>query len=81
MTRRPWCLEWYRRVHEYTFRVFPDREHGEWHQNLDRRGNVIPCVIKGLSVKDPFHLPRALMYSILTLRRLSCAGREGEAAP
>ena len=80
VSRQPWCLEWYRRVHDYAFGMFPDSEHGEWHQNLDRRGNVIPCVIKGLSVKDPFHLPRALIYSIQTLRRLSGAACEGDAS-
>ena len=66
-----WCRDWYWRIHEYSFRVFPDREHGEWHQNCDREGRVCAPVIKGFVVKDPFHLPRALVYSILVLRRLA----------
>ena len=66
----PWCLEWYRRVHDWAFRVHPNREHGDWFQNLDRTGRPIPVVVASLPVKDPFHLPRALLYSILTLEML-----------
>jgi len=71
VTRDVEFLDWYRKVHRYAFDKYPDREYGEWHQNLDRRGNVIPCVVRELQVKDPFHLPRALIYSIATLRRLA----------
>ncbi|MGD8237863.1 MAG: AGE family epimerase/isomerase [Armatimonadota bacterium] len=70
VTGESWCMDWYWRVHDYTFAAFPNREHGDWHQNLDRRGNPIPVVL-GLTVKDPFHLPRALIYSIATLRNLA----------
>jgi len=66
-----WCLDWYWRVHEYAFRNYPNPEDGEWFQNLDRQGRRIPVVVKTLPVKDPFHLPRALLYSILVLRRLT----------
>ena len=76
VTAEPWCMEWYQRVHEYAFAKFPNREHGDWYHYLDRRGNVIPNVLKDLAVKDPFHLPRALLYSIKTLERLALA--EGE---
>ncbi|MBU7004735.1 MAG: AGE family epimerase/isomerase, partial [Theionarchaea archaeon] len=71
VTGEDWCMDWYWKVHEYSFNRFPDAEHGDWHQNLDRRGNVIEPVIKNLAVKDPFHLPRALILSILVLRRLT----------
>jgi N-acylglucosamine 2-epimerase len=82
VTGRPWCLEWYRRVHEYSFDLFPDREHGEWHQNFDRLGRPVKPVIEKLQIKDPFHLPRALIYSILVLRRLAQRYRptQGEVA-
>jgi len=59
VSRRPWCMDWYWRVHDYAFEKFPNREGLEWHHNLDRRGNVIPPILKSLPVKDPFHLPRA----------------------
>jgi len=71
VTGEPWCLDWYGRMHDYAFSVFPNREHGEWFQTLERQGNPVPNVIKGFNVKDPFHLPRALIYSIPTLSRLA----------
>ena len=74
ITGEEWCMDWYWRVHDYAFSTYPDKEHGDWHQNLDRYGNIIPVVVKNLQVKDPFHLPRALIYSILTLRSLVSKG-------
>jgi N-acylglucosamine 2-epimerase len=70
ITGESWCLDWYWRVHEYAFDRFPNRENGEWFQNLDRKGHPIDVVVKNLAVKDPFHLPRALIMSIEVLRRL-----------
>ena len=66
-----WCMEWYWRVHDYTFSHYPNREHGEWYQYLDREGRPTVNLVPGLGVKDPFHLPRALIYSIKTLRNLA----------
>jgi len=65
-----WCLEWHRRIHEYSFSHFPVREHGEWTQKLNRKGNRIDDLV-ALPVKDPFHLPRALLYCIEVLERLT----------
>ena len=73
-----WCLNWYNKVHDWAFKHFPDREHGEWHQRLDRSGQVIDEVI-ALPVKDPFHLPRAVIYAIEVLQRLARKGRESGA--
>lgn len=64
-----WCLDWYRRCHEWALAHFPDQEHGEWTQKLDRQGNRINDLI-ALPVKDPFHLPRGLIIAIETLERL-----------
>lgn len=66
----PWCMDWYWRMHDYAFTHYPMPEHGEWTQKLDRRGNKITDVI-ALPVKDPFHLPRALIYCIDVLARLA----------
>ncbi|MCD6365444.1 MAG: AGE family epimerase/isomerase [Planctomycetes bacterium] len=63
-----WIDQWYEKVHRYSFSHFPCAEHGEWTQRLDRRGNRITDLI-ALPVKDPFHLPRALIISIESLRR------------
>lgn len=73
VTRDERFLEWHKRVDDYTWRVFPDRVNGEWKQNRDRQGNPVPVVAKALPVKDPFHLPRTLIYSMLTLRQLITA--------
>ena len=56
-------LDWYDRVHDYSFRNFQLPEHGEWTQKLDRKGNPIKDIV-ALPVKDPFHLPRALIYCL-----------------
>jgi N-acylglucosamine 2-epimerase len=59
ITNRPACREWYERVHEYTWKRFPDPKHGEWFGYLNRRGEVsIP--LKGGKWKGCFHIPRAL---------------------
>ena len=69
----PWCLDWYWRVHHWSFAHFPDTEHGEWRQRLDRQGDVLDRYI-ALPVKDPFHLPRAVIYILDVLERLRAAG-------
>jgi N-acylglucosamine 2-epimerase len=66
----PWCLAWYERIHQYSFTHYPVPGHGEWRQKLDRRAQPITDTV-ALPVKDPFHLPRALIYAILTLERLT----------
>jgi N-acylglucosamine 2-epimerase len=68
-TGEPWCLEWYDRIHEYSFRTFPLSEYGEWRQKLTRRGQPLTETV-ALPVKDPFHLPRGLLLSIEVLERL-----------
>lgn len=67
--RQAWCLDWYERVHRYSFAHYPVAEHGEWQQKLDRRGRPLTDVV-ALPVKDPFHLPRALIYCLELLKRV-----------
>lgn len=62
-------LSWRNRVHEYSYNLFPDLEHGEWRQRFDRQGRPITDVV-ALPVKAPFHLPRALIYCVDVLERL-----------
>jgi len=68
-TRDPAFLEWHRKVRDYAYEKFPDRANGEWKQKLDREGNIIEDTLF-LPVKDPFHLPRALIYCFEILKRL-----------
>ena len=48
---------WHADVHDWAFRHFPDREHGEWFGWL-RRDGVPTHHAKGSLWKGPFHLPR-----------------------
>lgn len=65
-----WCMEWFYRVHDYSFSHFPNAEHGEWTQKLDRTGKPFTATVS-LPVKDPFHLPRALILCTEVLERLA----------
>jgi N-acylglucosamine 2-epimerase len=59
LTGRPECLEWFQRVHQYTWDRFPDPEFGEWYGYLNRRGEIL-LPLKGGKWKGCFHVPRAL---------------------
>lgn len=59
LTGRQECLNWFEKVHDYTWSHFADAEHGEWFGYLDRRGEVL-LNLKGGKWKGCFHVPRAL---------------------
>lgn len=59
--------EWHRLAHDWSFRHFPDRQHGEWFGYLNREGAVSQRA-KGNMYKGPFHLPRMLHYCERLLR-------------
>jgi N-acylglucosamine 2-epimerase len=67
LTGESWCLEWYQRIHDWSFRHFPMAPDGEWFQRLDRQGSPIKDLI-ALPVKDPFHLPRAVILILDLLK-------------
>ena len=67
-TREDRYLEWHERIREYSFAHYPVPDHGEWTQKLDRQARPLTDVV-ALPVKDPFHLPRALIYCIDVLER------------
>ena len=70
LSQEAWCLEWFERVHNYAFSRYPVPEYGEWTQKLNRHGQKLTDTV-ALPVKDPFHLPRALIYCIEVLQRLA----------
>lgn len=81
--RESWAITWFKKVLDWAWEVFPNWEHGDWHQNVSREGIPInrvdldvndTWVAYDLAVKDPFHLPRSLLYSIETLHRLQKDG-------
>lgn len=70
--RQQWCLDWHEKLREWSFAHFPVPKHGEWYQKLDRQGRPFSQTV-ALPVKDPFHLPRALILSVECLNRLLSA--------
>lgn len=49
--------DWHKKIHNWSYAHFPDREHGEWFGYLHRDGTV-SSPLKGNMWKGPFHLPR-----------------------
>ncbi|MEM1320049.1 MAG: AGE family epimerase/isomerase [Bacteroidota bacterium] len=72
LTGRLDCLQWFERVHQYSWSHFPDPEHGEWFGYLNRRGEL-SLSLKGGKWKGCFHVPRALFYCWQELEALSGA--------
>ena len=53
------CLDWFLRLHDYTWSHFQDPEYPEWFGYLNRRGEVL-LPLKGGKWKGCFHVPRGL---------------------
>jgi N-acylglucosamine 2-epimerase len=60
MTGRDDLLDWFERMHEWTWSHFPDPEHGEWYGYLHRTGDPASS-LKGSMWKGFYHLPRGLL--------------------
>ena len=54
------CLDWFRRVHDYTWTHFRDADYPEWYGYLNRQGEVL-LPLKGGKWKGCFHVPRGLL--------------------
>jgi N-acylglucosamine 2-epimerase len=76
-TGRKDCLDWFEKVHEYTWKRFPDPEFGEWFGYLTRRGEVL-VEAKGGKWKGCFHVPRALFLCAREFGGFPAAGRHGD---
>ncbi len=63
------CLNWFEKVHNYSWLHFADPEHGEWFGYLNRRGEVL-LPLKGGKWKGCFHVPRGLFQVWKTLETL-----------
>lgn len=57
-------------VFDWTWRRFPDTEHGEWFGYLHRDG-TLSHTLKGNNYKGCFHVPRMLLYTVQDLSRRS----------
>lgn len=53
------CLQWFEKVHTYTWAHFKDPEYPEWWGYLNRQGEVL-LDLKGGKWKGCFHVPRGL---------------------
>jgi N-acylglucosamine 2-epimerase len=68
-TRDSDCLQWFEKVHDYTWAHFPDKDNGEWYGYLNRRGEVL-LPLKGGKWKGCFHIPRGLYQCWNTLDKV-----------
>ena len=66
LTGEPWIEGWFDRIYDWSMAHFPMSGAGEWRQRLDRSGAPVTDVV-ALPVKDPFHLPRAVILSVQLL--------------
>lgn len=67
--QNPKAVEWFKKVHEYTWNHFRDTENGgEWYGYLNRQGQV-HLNLKGGKWKGCFHVPRALLEVWKTLEK------------
>ena len=64
------CLDWFRRVHDYTWSHFRDAEYPEWYGYLNRQGEVL-LPLKGGKWKGCVHVPRGLLNVWKILEELS----------
>ena len=53
-------MQWFEKIHTYSFSHFADKENGEWYGYLHRDGTVSHTQ-KGSMWKGPYHLPRCLI--------------------
>lgn len=76
LTGKSEYLDWYEKVHEWTFAHFPDPEYGEWFGYLHRDGTLANR-LKGNMWKGPFHVPRALWLCTKLLEEMGANDQRG----
>ncbi|OGV31766.1 MAG: hypothetical protein A2020_05600 [Lentisphaerae bacterium GWF2_45_14] len=69
LTKDDKFLEWFKRLDEWSFSNFPDRECGEWFAYLHRDGRPAN-MLKGGKWKTFFHLPRFLLVSLKLMKEI-----------
>lgn len=70
MTGRQDMLDWFERLHDWSWDRFRDPEHGEWFGYLNRDGQV-SLSLKGSMWKGFYHLPRGLMLIAEALEQIA----------
>lgn len=69
------CLQWFEKVHDYTWSHFTDPEFDEWFGYLNRSGEVL-LPLKGGKWKGCFHVPRGLFQVWKTLEKINISNAE-----
>ncbi len=64
------CLQWFKRIHDYTWSHFKDPHYPEWFGYLNRQGEVL-LNLKGGKWKGCFHVPRGLYQCWKILEKIS----------
>lgn len=64
------CLDWYEKVHDFSWSNFKDKEYPEWYGYLNRRGEVL-LPLKGGKWKGCFHVPRGMLQCWKILERIN----------
>ena len=67
------CWTWFQKVHNYTWKHFPDPAFDEWYGYLNRRGEPL-LTLKGGKWKGCYHVPRGLFQCWQTLERINTEG-------
>lgn len=62
-------LEMHKKISDWTYSHFPDKEYGEWYGYLHRDGTVAQPA-KGNLFKGPFHIPRMLICSYMLCQEM-----------
>jgi N-acylglucosamine 2-epimerase len=75
LTGRTTYLDWFERIHEWTFSHFPDPQFGGWFGYLHRDGTVA-LPVKGSLWKGVLHEPRCLVQCLAVLDRMAGEGTE-----
>lgn len=69
LTQSEECLEWFEKIHHYTWKHFKDPKYGEWFGYLNRQGEPL-LSLKGGKWKGCFHVPRGLLQCWRTLEEI-----------
>ncbi|MDD4631582.1 MAG: AGE family epimerase/isomerase [Proteiniphilum sp.] len=64
------CLQWFEKVHDYTWNHFKDPVYPEWWGYLNRQGEVL-LDLKGGKWKGCFHVPRGLYQCWRIMERIN----------
>lgn len=67
------CLEWYKKIHDYSWTHFKDQEYPEWYGYLNRQGEPL-LSLKGGKWKGCFHIPRAMYQCWVTAEEIAKKG-------